>query len=320
MKILVAGGAGFIGGHMVDHLVRTTDARIVVFDNFTSGRMWHLEAHRVDPRVEIVRGDLKDRDAITAALAETDRVYHFASNPDIAKAMVEPDVDFWEGTYLTQNLLEAIRVTGVAELVYASGSGVYGDTGDHPVSEDHSPMLPISPYGASKLACEAMIHAYTHMFGLSARVFRFANVVGGRQTHGVAYDFIRRLRGDPTRLHILGDGRQTKSYIHVDDIVAGIQFFTTRGSGRYQYYQLATPDCLSVTEIADLVVEEMGLSNVSYDYGGGSRGWAGDVPVVRFDLTKVTSGGWSARHSAREAMRRSIRAMLAEPHVGPATS
>jgi UDP-glucose 4-epimerase len=320
MKILVAGGAGFIGGHMVDHLVRTTDARIVVFDNFTSGRLWHLEAHRASPRVEIVRGDLKDRTAITAALAGTDRVYHFASNPDIAKAMAEPDVDFWEGTYLTQNLLEAIRVNNVAELVYASGSGVYGDTGDHPVSEDYSPMLPISPYGASKLACEAMIHAYTHMFGLNARVFRFANVVGPRQTHGVAYDFIRRLRTDPTRLHILGDGRQTKSYIHVDDIVAGIQLFTARGSGRYQYYQLATPDYLNVTEIANLVAQEMGLGNVSYDYGGGSRGWTGDVPVVRFDLAKVTSGGWSARHSAREAMRRSIRAMLAEPHGEPATS
>jgi UDP-glucose 4-epimerase len=312
MRIAVVGGAGFIGSHMVDHLVRRTEAQIVVFDCFASGRRSHLANHLRDPRLELVEGDLKDRSAITAALDGVQRVYHFASNPDIAKAMVEPDVDFWEGTYLAQNLLEAIRVQGVAELVFASGSGVYGDVGDRPVAEDHSPMLPISPYGASKLACEAMIHAYSHMFGLKARIFRFANVVGGRQTHGVAYDFIRRLRTDPAELRILGDGTQSKPYIHVDDIVAGIEHLSRWTEGAYDYFNLATDDALSVTEIADLVTEEMGLRGVRYVYAGGKRGWKGDVPVVRFDLTKARSFGWSARLSSREAMRQSIRAMLAE--------
>jgi UDP-glucose 4-epimerase len=312
-RIVVAGGAGFIGSHMVGHLLRTSDAAVVVYDNFSSGRRSHLQPHLDDTRLAIVTGDLKDRDATARAVAGADRVYHFASNPDIAKAMVEPDVDFWEGTYLTQNLLEAMRVGGAGELVYASGSGVYGDTGDRAVTEDEAPMLPISPYGASKLACEAMIHAYTHMFGMRAWVFRFANVVGPRQTHGVAFDFIRRLREDPRRLRILGDGKQSKSYIHVEDVLSGIAHFAARDRGRYNYYHLATGDYMTVTEIAQLVCQELGLLAVAFDYTGGDRGWSGDVPIVRFDLAKAHGGGWKAKASTREAMRASIRALLAEP-------
>jgi UDP-glucose 4-epimerase len=312
MNILVAGGAGFIGSHVVDRLLRTTDATVRVFDNFSSGREWRLEPHLASRRLSILRGDLKDLAALTEATKGVQRVYHFASNPDIAKAMVDPSIDFWEGTYLTQNLLEAIRIAECNSLVYASGSGVYGDTGELAVSEDYAPMLPISPYGASKLACEAMIHSYVHMFGLQARVFRFANVVGPRQSHGVAFDFIRRLREEPSTLRILGDGTQSKSYIHVDDIVTGIQYFAERDHEPYSYYHLATDDYLTVREIADLVVNEMTLPEVTYHYTGGSRGWKGDVPVVRFDLAKVHRAGWRAARSSAEAMRAAIRSMLGQ--------
>ena len=314
-RIFVAGGAGFIGSHMIDRLMRATDAEIVIFDNFCSGQTWHLKTHLRSPRLKIIEGDLKDLDSTTKAMTGVHRVYHFASNPDIAKAMVQPDIDFWEGTYLTQNLLEAIRKNGVKELIYASGSGVYGDVGEHPVTENHTPMLPISPYGASKLSCEVTTHVYTHMFGLKAWVFRFANVVGPNQTHGVAYDFIRSLRRNSQLLHILGDGTQSKSYIHVTDIIDGLQYFSERDQDSYNYYHLATTDYMTVTEIADLVVDEMGLSNVTYDYSGGQRGWSGDIPVVRFDLTKVHDRGWRARLSTREAMRSAIRAMIDNPLI-----
>jgi UDP-glucose 4-epimerase len=310
MNILVAGGAGFVGSHVVDRLLRTTDAAVRVFDNFSSGREWRLEPHLASRRLAILHGDLKDLAALNEAARGVQRVYHFASNPDIAKAMVDPSIDFWEGTYLTQNLLEAIRAAGCEVLVYASGSGVYGDAGERPVDEDYAPMLPISPYGASKLACEAMIHSYVHMFGLQARVFRFANVVGPRQSHGVAFDFIRRLRAEHSKLRILGDGTQSKSYIHVDDIVTGIQYFAERDHEPYSYYNLATDDYLTVREIADLVVDEMALKEVQYQYMGGSRGWKGDVPMVRFDLSKVHCAGWRAARSSAEAMRASIRSML----------
>jgi UDP-glucose 4-epimerase len=313
MRVFIAGGAGFIGSHMTHNIIENTNAAVTIFDNFSSGQEWHLEAHLNDPRLSIVRGDLKDRDAVIGAVRGADRVYHYASNPDIAKAMTQPDVDFWEGTYLTQNLLEAMRQTGVKELVYASGSGVYGDVGDLAVTEDHAPMLPISPYGASKLACEAMIHSYTHMFDMKARVFRFANVVGGRQTHGVAYDFIRRLRENSKKLDILGDGSQSKSYIHVDDVIRAKQYFAARDREPYTYYHLATDDYLTVREIADLVVEEMGLGDVQYVFSGGDRGWRGDVPIVRFDLTKVHDAGWRTERSSREAMRDAIRSMLSQP-------
>jgi UDP-glucose 4-epimerase len=312
MKIFIAGGAGFIGSHMTAHQLSRPGTEVVVYDNFLSGKRWHLEPHLDNPRLKIITGDMKDLPTLTEAIKGCELVYHYASNPDIAKAMTEPPIDFWEGTYLTQNLLEAMRVNDVKEIVYASGSGVYGDVGSLAVTEDHTPMLPISTYGASKLACEVLIHSYVHMFDIKAHAFRFANVVGGRQTHGVAYDFIRRLRQDPSTLTILGDGSQSKSYIHVDDIVAGLEYFRARDTAPYSYYHLATPDYLTVREIADLVIEEMGLKGVQYAFTGGDRGWKGDVPVVRFDLSKVHGLGWKAQRNTREAMRAAIRSMLAQ--------
>jgi UDP-glucose 4-epimerase len=180
------------------------------------------------------------------------------------------------------------------------------------VGEDHSPLLPISTYGASKLACEALISSYTHLFGLQGYVFRFANVIGPRQTHGVAYDFIRKLQRDPRRLEILGDGTQSKSYIHVSEIVGAIEHVVAAVAAPYNYYNVATDDYLDVTTIAQLVMEAMGLGDVALSYTGGPRGWKGDVPVVRFDLKKIHALGWRARLTSREAMQQAIRALLAD--------
>jgi len=312
VRVFIAGGAGFIGSHFVDHFLSATDAAVTVFDNFTSGQRWHLQEHAKNTRLAVVQGDLQDRAAVTTAVGGHDVVYHFASNPDIAKAMTQPDVDFWQGTYLTQNLLEAMREAAVRRLVYASGSGVYGDTGLKPVHEDWSPLLPISTYGASKLACEVLISAYCHMFGFQGWAFRFANVVGRRQTHGVAYDFIRKLRRDPSRIEILGDGSQSKSYIHVSDIVAAIQHVVARAAAAFNYYNVATDDYLDVRAIAEMVVAAMGLRNVALAFTGGDRGWKGDVPILRFDLAKIHALGWRAGLGSHAAMRRAIREMLGD--------
>jgi len=262
--------------------------------------------------MHLIVADLQDLDRLVEVMEGHEWVFHFASNPDIAKAVVQPDIDFWQGTYLTQNVLEAMRRTGARYLVYASGSGVYGDVGTIDVHEDFAPLLPISTYGASKLAGEALFCAYCHLFDIRAFVFRFANVVGLRQTHGVAYDFIRKLRKNPTSLEILGDGSQSKSYIHVTDIVSAINCVIERAPNRFNYYNVATDDYLDVRTIADLVVEEMGLTNVKYRFTGGDRGWKGDVPVIRFNLAKIHRLGWRAAMSSKEAMRRSIREMLSE--------
>lgn len=313
-SVFVSGGAGFIGSHLVRRLLRTDGIdRVVVFDNFSSGREAHLRECQTDSRLHVIRGDLKDPERIKAALAGADTVFHLAANPDIARAVTEPDIDFREGTVLMQNLLEAMRQAGAGNLVYTSGSGVYGEDPGMAFREDHGPCIPISTYGASKLACEALIAAYAHMFALRARVFRFANVVGPRQTHGVGFDFMRRLAADPTHLRILGDGTQSKSYIHVDDILDAVFLAWAHGDRGYEVFNVATGDYLTVREIAEAAVEVAGLDRwrVRFEFTGGDRGWKGDVPVVRFDCAKIASLGWRCRRSSAAAMRDALAALWA---------
>ncbi len=314
-RFFVSGGAGFIGSHVVSSLLKDEETeRVLVFDNLSSGRRSYLGESESDPRLEVIEADLKNRSAVTSALAGCDTVFHLAANPDIARAVREPDIDFWEGTYLTQNVLEAMRLNNVRKIFYTSGSGVYGENPEVAFNEEYGPCIPISTYGASKLACEALIAAYCHMFDLTGRAFRFANVVGPRQTHGVGYDFIRRLKADPTCLRILGDGSQKKSYIHVDDVLAAIRLVDARSTSRYDVFNVATDDYITVKEIADLAVEISGLAagTIKYDFTGGDRGWKGDVPVVRFDCSKIKAVGWKARRSSAEAVTDAMKAMLEE--------
>jgi UDP-glucose 4-epimerase len=318
-RFFLVGGAGFIGSHFVDRLLSEAEAELVtVYDNFTSGREWHLAHHAGDERLAVHRGDVKDLEALTAAMGGHDVVIHLASNPDIARAMTEPAVDFDEGTLLTHHVVEAMRRTETPRVLYASGSGVYGDLGEREIDEDWGPLVPISTYGASKLSGEALISAYCFMFGLTGRVFRFGNVVGPRQTHGVGFDFVRRLLEDPTRLQILGDGRQSKSYIHVEDVVDAVLGADRQASGAYEAFNVATGDYITVTEIAELAAEIVGLepADVQYEYTGGARGWRGDVPVVRLNTDRVRRLGWTNRRSSREALHDSMLALLEEARAG----
>ncbi|PTY05630.1 NAD-dependent dehydratase [Opitutaceae bacterium EW11] len=311
-SVFVSGGAGFIGSHLIRRLLKTPELRhLVVFDNFSSGSLEHLAEVSNDSRLRIVRGDLKNVEEIKSALAGAELVVHLAANPDIAKAVTQPDIDFWEGTYLLQNMLEAMRQTGVRELLYTSGSGIYGENANVAFREDYGPCVPISTYGASKLACEALISAYCHMFDMRARAFRFANVVGPRQTHGVGYDFVRRLLSDPTRLRILGDGTQRKSYIYVEDILNAVFFAHESGSERYNVFNVATGDYITVREIADIAIEVCGIDprNVQLEFTGGDRGWKGDVPIVQFNCEKISALGWKCQRTSGQALRDSMIAM-----------
>jgi UDP-glucose 4-epimerase len=318
-RYLIVGGAGFIGSHFCDRLMSAATTRAVtIYDNFVSGREWHVAHHVADPRFKIVRGDVKDAEALTAAAAGHDVVIHLAANPDIARAAIEPDIDFREGTLLTNNVLEAMRRNGIARLLYASGSGVYGDTGNLLVGEDYTPMRPISTYGASKLGCEALIAAYSFMSGIRGVCFRFGNVVGPRQTHGVGFDFVRRLRADGSRLAILGDGRQDKSYIHVSDVVDAVLLAHERCKDGFAAFNVATGDTITVKEIADLACEVVGLdpANVAYEFTGGSRGWKGDVPVVKLDSSRIRALGWPGARPTREALRLSLNELNSEAARG----
>lgn len=315
MKAFVTGGAGFIGSHLIGRLLKSEGTeRVVVYDNFTSGQQSYLQDLTRDGRLSVVEADLKDAGRVREAMAGCDTIFHLAANPDIAKAITQPDIDFWEGTYLTQNVLEGMRQTGASRIFYTSGSGVYGEDPAVDFPENHGPCIPISTYGASKMASESLIAAYCHMFGLVARVFRFANVVGPRQTHGVGYDFIRRLKSDPTVLRILGDGTQKKSYIHVDDVLEAIFLVAAKTLKPYEVFNVATDDYVTVRQIADLAVAIAGLEpgEVRYDFTGGDRGWKGDVPVVRFDCSKLKALGWINRRSSAEALTDAMKAMRKE--------
>jgi UDP-glucose 4-epimerase len=328
-RFFIVGGAGFLGSHFTDHLLAEGGAAAVtLYDNFSSGRAWHYAHHEGDQRLRVVRGDVEDTAALLRALDDRgghDVVIHLASNPDIARAAQEPDIDFWQGTALTNSVVEAMRRSGAARrLLYASGSGVYGDLGTREAAEDHAPLLPVSTYGASKLAGEALISSYVAMFGLRACAFRFGNVVGPRQTHGVGFDFARRLLqamagGErPVVLRILGDGSQSKSYVHVSDIVRAVTTAHRATREPFQVYNVATGDYITVREIAELAVECVGLNaaEVAFQYTGGDRGWKGDVPIVRLATERIRALGWRCQHGSRQALRRSIMEMIPELRAG----
>jgi UDP-glucose 4-epimerase len=314
-RYIIVGGAGFIGSHFADHLMaEPSTGTVTVYDNFTSGQDWHIAHHLNDERFSVVRADVHEQDRLDKAVSGHDIVIQLAANPDIAAAVTDPDIDFREGTVLVRNVLESMRKSSCRRLLYASGSGVYGDFADVEVIEDQGGMRPISTYGASKYACEHLISAYCHMFEVSALCFRFGNVVGPRQTHGVGYDFLRRLRKDPTHLSILGDGKQSKSYIHVSDTVAAVVHAHTHTTEPFRVFNVATGDYITVTEIADLVLDCLDLDkqDVAYEYGGGDRGWKGDVPVVRLNTDRIRKLGWNNRFNSKEALRHSLIAMIDE--------
>lgn len=306
----VIGGAGFIGSHFAAELLKQGNS-VLVYDNFCSGTHEHIFALRNNSHFQLVQADAEDTDRLAYVLRGIDTVIHLASNPDIAKAAIEPRIDFTQGTVLTESVMEASRRAKVSSVLYASGSGVYGDAG-RKILREESQLNPISTYGASKLAGEAMLSAYSFMFEIKSISFRFANVVGDMQTHGVGYDFLRKLRKNPRELEILGNGRQSKSYIHVTDVISGVLTAHSKTKLFNDVFNISTDDYLDVLEIAELSVEILGLdsNSVEFKYLGGERGWKADVPIVRLDSSKLKNLGWKSRYTSRQAVKKSLTDML----------
>ena len=309
-SILVTGGAGFIGSHLVDMLVDSN--RVTVLDNFSSGKREFLEDHLDRPNFALLEGDLLNPAAIEAALDEIDLVFHLAANPDVKVGAEETRTHLDQNVVATYNLLEAMRRRGVYEIAFASTSTVYGEARIVPTPEDYGPLLPISLYGASKLACEALICAFCGTFDMRSWIFRFANIVGERGTHGVIVDFINKLKGDSAELEILGSGRQRKSYLLVDDCVEAMVYAIARAGGRVNVFNVGSNDSVDVTEIADVVVEKMNLSGVKYRYTGGieGRGWRGDVKTMLLSTKAMEALGWRPSHTSREAIEAAAEALL----------
>jgi UDP-glucose 4-epimerase len=306
----VTGAAGFIGSHLVEYLLAQGKA-VTGYDNLSSGKRKWVRHLLKNPRFKFFEADLLDMKALKKAVRGHDLVFHLAANTDIPRGNTDPRIDFDNCIVGTFHMLEAMRANGVRQLIFASSSTVFGEPSIRPTPESVGPVLPISIYGAGKMAGEGLISAYSHLFGIQAWLFRFGNVVGARMGHGVLSDFIRKLKANPRELEILGDGEQEKNYFLVEDCIDGILFAFRRAREEpCDVFNLGTETTIKVRDIARVVAQEMELNGVKYRFTGGSRGWPGDVPVVIYDVSKLKKLGWSARYSSAEAVRIATRRLL----------
>jgi UDP-glucose 4-epimerase len=301
---VVTGGAGAIGGFLVRALLaRGLEVRVI--DNFTSGRREHLPDPATTQGLSIHRGDIRHPGEIEAVFKGAGSVWHLAANPDIRRGTEQPQLDLEHGTVGTSNVLEAARRADVPYVLFSSSSVVYGYPTRFPTPEDYGPLFPQSLYGASKLASEALLSAYAGCFGLSATIFRYANIIGPTMTHGVIYDFFEKLQQTPDRLEVLGDGRQSKSYLRVEDCVTGMLVGAERATAPVEAYNLGTIDRTTVKSIAEMVVAAMG-GRGRIEYTGGERGWAGDVPQQELGVERITALGWKPQWGSTAAVERTI--------------
>jgi len=312
MKTLLTGGAGFIGSHLADRLLAEGHC-VACVDDLSLGRRENISHNFGEARFKFIKADAADACALETVFKRNrfDCVFHLAANSDIRAGGDCPDIDLNRTFLTTYRVLEAMRKYGVKKLVFASTSAVYGE-GGKAFGEDSGPLSPVSLYGAGKLACEAWINAFCANFGMQSWIIRFPNVVGPRATHGALFDFTNRLRENPRKLLILGNGRQKKPYLHVRDPVDGILFVFKRAKARINVYNAAGEGVTTVDEIARAAVSAAGLKNVRFSYPGGSRGWKGDVPRFRYDISKITRLGWKASMSSAAAVRAAARELHEE--------
>jgi len=310
-SILVTGGAGFIGSHMVDSLIRQN--KVTVFDNLSSGTMEFLKHHQNNANFSFIENDLMNPEAILSALNGIDIVFHLAANPDVKLGLQDTRVHLEQNVLATYNLLEAMRQTNTKYIIFTSTSTVYGEAHIMPTPEDYGPMVPISLYGASKLACEALISSYCHTFDMTSWLYRFANIVGQRGTHGVVIDFINKLRVDPFSLEILGSGKQKKSYLDVIDCADAMVYGVEYSDEQVNIFNIGSKDSIDVIEIADIATERMGYNDVEYRFTGGvdgGAGWKGDVKFMLLSIEKINKLGWKPAHNSHQSIEIAVESLL----------
>jgi UDP-glucose 4-epimerase len=308
-ECFVTGGTGFIGSHLVDRLMKDGN-RVTVYDKLVLGTNERIKQHLNKPNFRFIQGDLLDFEGLKEAMKGHEIVWHLGANTDIRQGNMTTDLDLKNCTIATYNVLEAMRQLGISKILFASSACVYGDAPSTPIAEDFGPLLPINLYGAGKLAGEGLISAYSHLFGIRAWIFRFANVVGARMDHGVIFDFIQKLKKNREVLEVLGDGNQEKPFFLVEDCINGMLCAYERGNGQCEMYNLGCESSTIVKRLAQIVVEEMGLSNVLFKYTGGKRGWPGDTPIVHFNIDKIKRLGWQPKHASDEAVRIAARRLV----------
>lgn len=308
-SILVTGGAGFIGSHVVDNLLKEKKS-VTILDNLSSGKILFLQKHLKNPRLKIIKGNLLiGKDLDKAFREKIDMVIHLAANPDISKGIEDPTLDFNQTINATFNLLLKMKGKNVKKMIFFSGSGVYGDVGRKYTSEKYGPLLPVSMYGASKLSAEALISSFSNLFNIQAWIFRPANIVGDRATHGVVFDFINKLRKNPQELTILGDGNQSKSYLYIDDVLDAVWIALNKTDDQINLFNLSSRSFINVNRIAKIVIEVLNLNNVKIRHTQGAIGWPGDIPIVRIQNKKMDQLGWKPKYTSADAIRKTTQAL-----------
>ena len=310
MQHFVTGGAGFIGSFVVDRLAPRNS--VTVYDNLSTGKEEFIAQHFSNKYFRFVKADLLDVRRLAKEMRGHDTVWHIAANPDIRKGTESTMTDLEQNTIATYNALECARRTDIKNFVFSSTSTIYGRAKVIPTPEDYGPCLPISLYGASKLACEGLVSAYSELYGMKSWIYRFANIVGHRSTHGILYDLVMKLNKNSKRLEVLGDGKQKKSYMLVDECVDGMVYGFKNAKDRVNYFNLCADDQITVKRIVEVLLEETRLRGVKIRYTGGESGWKGDVPVFLLANKKMTRLGWKPKHSSEEAVRSAAKIVVKE--------
>jgi len=306
--VVVTGGAGAIGHLLVARLL-DAGQEVRVIDNLSSGRREHLAKYEANPKFRLIVADLRAPEAYREQFRGASAVWHLAANPDIRLGTADPAVDLELGTMATFRVLEAARTLDVRRVRFSSSSVVYGYPSVFPTPESYGPLLPQSQYGAAKLASEALVSAYAHSYGLEGHVFRFANIIGPHMTHGVLYDFFEKLRKEPDRLEVLGDGNQAKSYLRTEEVLDAMLLAADRAHDPVNVFNLGTADRLSVREIAHKVVAAHG-GRARIEYTGGATGWTGDIPQQLLAVDRIRALGWTAKRTSVEAVDLTIAEMV----------
>lgn len=308
MKHFVTGGSGFIGSHIVDKLIEDQH-EVIVYDNYSSGQELFIKHHLSNPRFQLIRGDILDLNLLTKSMSGCNFVFHLAANADVRGGIINTDIDLQQNTLGTKNVLEAMKINGIKKIAFSSSATVYGEPKTFPTPENNE-LIQTSLYGASKLAGEALIEAYCEYYDMQAWIFRFVSWIGERYTHGVIFDFMKKLNKNNQELEILGDGKQRKSYLHVKDGVEGIFFGINNFGQKINIFNLGHTDYMNVVKVADIVCQEMNLPNVKYNFTGGERGWIGDSPFVHLDISKLQKAGWKPKTSIEEGVRHTVKYLI----------
>ena len=309
MKYFITGGAGFIGSNMADRLLAEPENEVVVYDNFSTGRREFLEEALKNPRFTLIEGDNLDEKKLTEAMAGCEFVFHFAANADVRMGLEHPRKDLEQNTIATFNVLEAMRANGIRRMGFSSTGSVYGEATVIPTPEDAPFPIQTSLYGASKLACEGLLASYAEGFDYQVYIFRFVSILGERYTHGHVFDFCKKLKDDPTKLYVLGNGHQRKSYLYVKDCMEAILTVVRNANEKVNIYNLGTDEYCEVNDSVGWISKKLGVQP-ELSYAGGERGWVGDNPFIYLDTKKVRALGWEPKATIQQGVEKTVEYLM----------